>query len=291
MLLFAWMVSQHTAGRPDRVRTILRGVAVSGAITAMYGIAQYFGWDPLLPRGRLSHRRRNLDHRASAGNPGVRQLFRDVAAGSELSQHGALRDGNQCGVAPDRAGCSGAGGHRDAAHRNARRRPGARRRAPRCGSTAAAFASRGGWWLPPRCCWWPRARSIFRPPVEAAQPRALVHRRPVGRRAPGLVARQPAYGRRAARRRIRTGSFHRGLSALRVEGPGAGLSRFLVRIAAQHFSRRAGLRKGSLAWRSCAACASLGCGDPETMRPRGSREAWRRGSLRSSSRSSSCRRP
>jgi len=49
VLLFAWLVSQHTAGRPDRVRTILRGVGVSGAITAVYGIAQYFGWDPLLP--------------------------------------------------------------------------------------------------------------------------------------------------------------------------------------------------------------------------------------------------
>jgi len=49
VLLFAWLVSQHTAGRPDRVRTILRGVAASGAISAVYGIAQYFGWDPLLP--------------------------------------------------------------------------------------------------------------------------------------------------------------------------------------------------------------------------------------------------
>lgn len=49
VLLFAWLVSQHTAGRPERVRTILRGVAVSGAISAAYGIAQYFGWDPLLP--------------------------------------------------------------------------------------------------------------------------------------------------------------------------------------------------------------------------------------------------
>ena len=49
VLLFAWLVSQHTAGRPERVRTILRGVAASGAVSAVYGIAQYFGWDPLLP--------------------------------------------------------------------------------------------------------------------------------------------------------------------------------------------------------------------------------------------------
>jgi O-antigen ligase len=49
VLLFAWLVSQHVSGRPDRVRTILRGVAASGAVTAIYGIAQYFGWDPFLP--------------------------------------------------------------------------------------------------------------------------------------------------------------------------------------------------------------------------------------------------
>ncbi len=47
--LFAWLVAANCAGRPERVRTILRGVAVAGGITAAYGIAQYFGWDPLLP--------------------------------------------------------------------------------------------------------------------------------------------------------------------------------------------------------------------------------------------------
>jgi O-antigen ligase len=49
-LVFAWMVARHTAGRPERVRTILRGIAASGAITALYGIGQYFGVDPLLPK-------------------------------------------------------------------------------------------------------------------------------------------------------------------------------------------------------------------------------------------------
>ena len=50
VLLFAWLVAQHTAERPDRARAILRGVAISGGLSAMYGIAQYFGWDPLLPK-------------------------------------------------------------------------------------------------------------------------------------------------------------------------------------------------------------------------------------------------
>ena len=49
ILLFAWLVSVVCAGRPERVRTILRGISVAGAISAVYGIAQYFGWDPFLP--------------------------------------------------------------------------------------------------------------------------------------------------------------------------------------------------------------------------------------------------
>jgi O-antigen ligase len=44
-LLFAWTV----AAAPGSARVILRGVAVAGMVAATYGIAQYFGWDPLLP--------------------------------------------------------------------------------------------------------------------------------------------------------------------------------------------------------------------------------------------------
>src|SRR5437899_6652118 len=49
VLLLAWATAQHTAGRPDRVRTILRGTAIAAALSALYGIGQYFHWDPLLP--------------------------------------------------------------------------------------------------------------------------------------------------------------------------------------------------------------------------------------------------
>jgi hypothetical protein len=45
---FAYMVAACCAGRPGRLRVILRGIAVSGLLVAGYGIAQYFGWDPLL---------------------------------------------------------------------------------------------------------------------------------------------------------------------------------------------------------------------------------------------------
>jgi hypothetical protein len=45
---FAYLVAACCAGQPGRLRALLRGVAVSGLIVALYGIAQYFGWDPLL---------------------------------------------------------------------------------------------------------------------------------------------------------------------------------------------------------------------------------------------------
>ena len=50
VLVFAWLVGRNVAGKPERSRTILRGIAAAGALTAVYGIAQYFGWDPLLPK-------------------------------------------------------------------------------------------------------------------------------------------------------------------------------------------------------------------------------------------------
>jgi len=49
ILLLAWLIANHTAGRPERSRVVLRGIAVAGGIAALYGIAQYFGWDPFLP--------------------------------------------------------------------------------------------------------------------------------------------------------------------------------------------------------------------------------------------------
>jgi O-antigen ligase len=49
VLLFAWLVAGLCAGRPERVRTILRGVTLAGIVSAGYGIFQYAGWDPLLP--------------------------------------------------------------------------------------------------------------------------------------------------------------------------------------------------------------------------------------------------
>lgn len=49
VLLLAWSVAKHCAGDPARVRIVLRGVSIASALAGTYGIAQYFGWDPLLP--------------------------------------------------------------------------------------------------------------------------------------------------------------------------------------------------------------------------------------------------
>jgi O-antigen ligase len=45
VLLLAWCV----AAQAHRVLPMLRILSIAGTITALYGIAQYFGWDPILP--------------------------------------------------------------------------------------------------------------------------------------------------------------------------------------------------------------------------------------------------
>ncbi len=50
LLIIAWLLAADLAADPGvRVRALLRSVAACGAVAALYGIAQYFGWDPLLP--------------------------------------------------------------------------------------------------------------------------------------------------------------------------------------------------------------------------------------------------
>ena len=49
ILLFALIVAAWSAQDPRRIRVLLRGAVVTGAAASLYGIAQYFGWDPLLP--------------------------------------------------------------------------------------------------------------------------------------------------------------------------------------------------------------------------------------------------
>jgi O-antigen ligase len=48
VLLLAWIVAQHTGGRPERARSLLRTMAVAGVPIAIYGIVQYLGWEPFI---------------------------------------------------------------------------------------------------------------------------------------------------------------------------------------------------------------------------------------------------
>ena len=54
LLVFTWIAAQYTAGYPDRARFVLRAIAGGGIPAAVYGILQYFGWDPLIDP-RLYH--------------------------------------------------------------------------------------------------------------------------------------------------------------------------------------------------------------------------------------------
>jgi O-antigen ligase len=49
LLLFALIVAAWFAEDRNRIRIVLRSAIMAGAATSIYGIAQYFGWDPLLP--------------------------------------------------------------------------------------------------------------------------------------------------------------------------------------------------------------------------------------------------
>ena len=49
LLLFAFIAAAWFAEDPGRIRSVLRVAIVTGVAVSLYGIAQYFGWDPLLP--------------------------------------------------------------------------------------------------------------------------------------------------------------------------------------------------------------------------------------------------
>ena len=49
LLVFVALAAAWLAAEARNVRTLLRACSASGGIAAAYGIAQYFGWDPLMP--------------------------------------------------------------------------------------------------------------------------------------------------------------------------------------------------------------------------------------------------
>jgi O-antigen ligase len=49
LLLFVLLATAWLAADRTNIRTLLRASTAAGALAALYGIAQYFAWDPLLP--------------------------------------------------------------------------------------------------------------------------------------------------------------------------------------------------------------------------------------------------
>jgi O-antigen ligase len=49
LLLFVLLAGAWLAADRGNIRTVLRASTAAGAVAAIYGIAQYFGWDPLMP--------------------------------------------------------------------------------------------------------------------------------------------------------------------------------------------------------------------------------------------------
>src|SRR5580704_18949177 len=49
LLLFVLLAGAWLGADRGNIRTLLRSSTAAGALAAIYGIAQYFGWDPLMP--------------------------------------------------------------------------------------------------------------------------------------------------------------------------------------------------------------------------------------------------
>ena len=49
LILFAGLTAAWAAGNAARVSLLLRAISAAGCLAAIYGILQYFGWDPWLP--------------------------------------------------------------------------------------------------------------------------------------------------------------------------------------------------------------------------------------------------
>ena len=66
LLIFSFVTAAWMAGDHRRVYGLLRVLTGAGAVAALYGIAQYFGVDPISKRKRLSSGRASFHHRAPA---------------------------------------------------------------------------------------------------------------------------------------------------------------------------------------------------------------------------------
>ncbi len=76
VLIFAWGLY----GQARRTDVVLRAVSICGAVTAAYGIAQYLGWDPILPAAAYHIGEGIWTIVRPPSTSGIRELLRYVAA-------------------------------------------------------------------------------------------------------------------------------------------------------------------------------------------------------------------
>ncbi len=214
LLLFVLLAAGWLAAGVDAVRMFLRASTASGAIASLYGIAQYFGWDPLLPShayqagegaftivrppGTLGHADyfaawlvvvtflalalRRLEPAGMAQKCGGPR--RGACGGSDHLERDALGDGRPAGWSNRLCSHFAATGH----HSHARR-----------GCDLHGIAGRV---------------FLFAAWSQAAGAAALVHRGRARRRAIAAVARHAADGRTSPVGRLRPGDLRHRVSAL-----------------------------------------------------------------------------
>ncbi len=162
----------------------------------------------------ISHRGRRLDNCPGTWNPRLLQLLRSLVEYGLLREFGWPGVGYQCNMAVDRRCISGDLRWCDVTEWDARslRRSVGRRwcMAHLEGAPLDAAADRG---LGDGGSGWP-GLLFFAGRIANAQPREVVCRRPVGRRAAVSMARQRAHGGGSAGRWVWPGSFQRGVSSL-----------------------------------------------------------------------------
>ena len=209
--------------------------SASGALAACYGIAQYFGWDPLLAGTGLSSWRRRVHHCSTAGNTGTCRLFRGLAGGGGVPGDCFASHGGATAVSNRGADGGWIGGDRDCFERHAARRCWARAWAESC--CCSRGAERIGMRGALRSVWLARRAwhcSSFRP--AGLKLRARLHwsiedarggaRLLLWRDSLRMSAHRPAWvWSRDVRDRV---------PAFRIGAAGERVSGFLSRIAAQH---------------------------------------------------------
>jgi hypothetical protein len=135
VLLFTALAAADLAGGRNRLQLYLRAIVIGSAPISLYGIAQYFGWDPWLPKDAYHVGEGFWTIVRPPGTLGYVSYFANYMVFAVLPGPGALQPRRRTLVETSRGGRRKSGGLCDRAERE---------RAARC-------------WP----CWWARPSSGF----------------------------------------------------------------------------------------------------------------------------------